>query len=218
MKYADKYDSIDSNLNYMGISIEKLKNITPLYKNGNYFYNHNCISDFVNTDDDIIVFSSNKEKYNNLLGNKYNLFVQPNIMEMLNKETKIEKNYMSMHFRNTDIENNINNFIKKIKSINLNILYLASDDFTSYKIIKNEIPNLKIIRYTIPENIKPLSLHYHSKDKFLQNYECIRDIYFILKSKYFIPSRNSNLSKIIIHMINTNKFIFPNFTSNTIII
>ena len=49
-------------------------------------------------------------------------------------------------------------------------------------------------------------------------YETIRDIYFISKSDYFIPSYNSGLSNLIINQIKGEYPIIPNIKSNTIII
>ena len=52
---------------------------------------------------------------------------------------------------------------------------------------------------------------------FKQMYECLQDVYYILLSDVFIPSRNSGFSKCIIEMINKEFTIFPDLISKTII-
>jgi len=94
-----------------------------------------------------------------------------------------------------------------IKKFNINFIFLSSDDYNSFEELKKKFPNLKIIRKTIPEkNIR--NLHYCSKNKKKQIYESIRDIYFILKSNYFIPSINSGFSFYVTSMINKKNNLF----------
>ena len=154
----------------------------------------------------------------------YSIQINNDITNMLNKEEIINEKYISIHFRNTDIKNDINKFIlcikKLIKETNINILYLASDYNEAYDIILDSIPTLKIIRKTIPpKNIR--NLHYSSENKFQELYECIRDMYYICKSTYFIPSVNSGFSKMIIKKIiknNNHNFIFKDLVSYTHIV
>jgi len=88
---------------------------------------------------------------------------------------------------------------KKIDETNIKTFYLATDCFYAHEKIINEIPNINIIQNTLPPpNIS--NLHYSSTDKYKQVYECLRDIYFILKSDHFIPSINSGMSLLIIEM------------------
>ena len=152
---------------------------------------------------------------------KYNIQTNKTITDLLQKETSIQKPYIAIHYRNTDIKNIIQPFITKIRNIvfrkKIDTLYIASDYDKTYEIIKKHFPKIDIIQYTKPpSNIK--NLHYTSKNTYKQLYDSIRDIYFILKSTYFIPSRNSGFSKSIIKMIQNRKTIIPNIISKTIIL
>jgi len=172
-----------------------------------------------NNNENIVIFTTSHDSRKT-----YNIQINNDIINLLNKEEIINKKYISIHFRNTDKKNDINKFIlcikKLIKETNINILYLASDYNEAYDIILDSIPTLKIIRKTIPKkNI--INLHYSSKNKFQEIYECIRDVYYICKSTYFIPSINSNLSETIINRIIKNKnhnFMFKDLVSNTKIV
>ena len=127
-----------------------------------------------------------------------------------------------MHFRNTDMKNDINLFIKQFEEIynktKINTLYIASDYFETYDIFVNKFPDVNIIRKTVPPS-GIHSLHYcDTIDKFDCIYECIRDILYIAHSNYFIPSYNSGLSKMMIDQINNNFPIIPDVESKTIIL
>jgi hypothetical protein len=148
--------------------------------------------------------------------------VNDKINKRLKSEIKIKDSYISIHFRNTDIKNNITDFILKIRNLDTNIktIYLASDDNSSYDILQKELPDFIIIRNTIPpKNIT--NLHYCSdacNDKYNEVYNCIRDIYFILNSTYFIQSKNSGLSQYIILMIENKNYLISDIKNIPIII
>lgn len=137
------------------------------------------------------------------------------------KNPLLKSKYISVHFRNSDIKNNTNKFLQKISnSLNkykmINTLYIASDDYNFYDIVKNKFPNTNIIRKTFFEkNLK--SLHYGSSDKKKQMYDCLVDIYYILLSNVFIPSLNSAMSIKTIDMIYNKYSIFPNLISTAIV-
>ena len=129
----------------------------------------------------------------------------------MNKETKITEKYIAGHFRNTDMKHDINEFIEKIReTINktgIKTFYLATDDSTARNLIASELPaDITIVQNTVPPaNIG--NLHYSSKDKYKQVYECLRDFYFILGADEFIPSRKSGMSRLAMEM-RKNKFSF----------
>jgi len=199
LKYYDHYDNIRKDVKYFDMEIDDIKK-SPISCNKKKYYirNYNISNVNWNTPNDIIIYSGTD-------GNikfKSIKVVKP-ILDSLNNETKINDNYISGHFRNTDLKNNINNFIqrlqKKIDETNIKTFYLATDCFYAHEKIINEIPNINIIQNTLPPpNIS--NLHYGSTDKYKQVYECLRDIYFILKSDHFIPSINSGMSLLIIEM------------------
>jgi hypothetical protein len=134
------------------------------------------------------------------------------IFNRIKDENKIDKRYLSLHFRNTDIKNDNKLFIKNIKKalsdFKIDTIYVASDDSQFYIQIFEEFKDVNIIQKTFPnKNIS--NLHYTHPDKYKQQYECLQDVYNILNSEVFIPSINSSMSRSIIHMIKNNYSIFP---------
>ena len=133
----------------------------------------------------------------------------------------IGEKYISVHFRNSDRKNDTGLFFKKItaslkKHGDITTLYVASDDYDFYNAVETKFPTITIIRKTVFEkNLK--NLHYGSKDKTKQMYDCLVDIYYILLSDVFIPSNNSGMSKSMMSMIRNRWSIFPNRISKTTI-
>ena len=107
--------------------------------------------------------------------------------------------FISVHFRNTDKKTNITEHIKKIKSkINkykVNNIYLATDDYKFYDILKKNIKNCGIYMYTIIKS-KVFNIHYNRKI-FSEGENLFRgllDIYMLQKGIEFIGCDNSNFS------------------------
>lgn len=152
-------------------------------------------------DDEIILYAGCGKKYikNLRLNNEILYQVFDNTIETIKDYNK----YISVHFRNTDMVNDIDIFIKKIndtsKLYEIDNVYIATDDYRSYDIFKLALPHLNLFRLTEPENIFGKNIHYHSSDKHKQLMNILTDIYMIIKSDYFIPSINSGISKWIIY-------------------
>jgi hypothetical protein len=214
--YYDNYNKIPQ---YLLKEVNNIKN-----KDATYFGYMKNTNGIINTSN----YNINHNKYINILYGYYNttlnknLIINDDLYNRIKEENNITSQYISVHFRNTDIKNNTDYFIKVIKTTlekynKINTIYLASDDYEFYDIIKNEFALLNIIRKTVPlQNIK--NLHYSSNNSQKQMYECLQDIYNILKSDVFIPSRNSGFSRNIDYMIKNKFTIFPNLISNTIVI
>ena len=111
--------------------------------------------------------------------------------------------------------------VKKIKDAkikhNINVVYLATDDFNAGNIIKDKICDIELIQYTNPPDLNgnPIHMYYDDKKKIIFN--CLLDIYMILKSDIFIPCTSSGLSRWILYMMQEKKNIF-NIENNTIIL
>jgi len=198
LNYSDKYDGCPVG--------DEIKNTPAKYINGQYFIGEKNISivDW-NTNDDVIIYAG----AHGSLQIK-NIKVVKKINDDLENERKIEGKYIAGHFRNTDMKHDINEFIQRVKEIinktEIKTFYLATDDSTARDKIATELPDITIIQNTVPpENIG--NLHYGSKDKYKQVYECLRDFYFILGAEEFIPSRKSGMSRLIVEM-RKNKFSF----------
>jgi hypothetical protein len=223
IKYYDSYDNIDLNIVYKKLNnqtttINDIKQNTLSIKNKKYhLLDENIQTIEKNIMDNIVVFAG----YVPYTKRTFNIQINENIINKLSKEELIKEPYISIHFRNTDIKNDIQMFIEKIHKIlyttKINIIYISSDYYKTYDIISKEFPQLLVIRKTIPDN-NIYNLHYSNKNKYDEIYECIRDIYYISKSNFFIPSYNSGLSKLMINQIQQNNPIIPNITSTTQII
>lgn len=199
LNYSDNYDECPVS--------DEIKKAPAKYINGQYFIGERNISivDW-DTRDDVIIYAG---AHGNL--QMKNIKVVQKIKDDLDNEKKIEGKYIAGHFRNTDMKHDINEFIDKIKeTINktgIKTFYLATDDSTARDLIASELPaDITIIQNTVPPaNIG--NLHYGSKDKYKQVYECLRDFYFILGSDEFIPSHKSGMSRLAVEM-RKNKFSF----------
>ena len=216
LKYYEDYNFIPKYLKFKDISIDEIKKEKGKWKNGKYtFFGYNLSEE--KFDDKLNIFAGvcgDEEIQKNIHYIKLNT----DIVIKLENEDLIKNKYISVHFRNTDIKNDINRCIKKLEELiiqtKIKFIYWASDDNDSYYIVKKKIPYINIIRKTNPPS-NVFNIHYNSKNKYKQVYDSIRDIFFILKSTYFIPSINSGYSKLIIRMINKKDYIIPNFVSNT---
>jgi hypothetical protein len=223
LEYSDDYSIIPSDYKFKNHSIEEIKN-TNLSKaeNANYgMFGYSVQSESFNPKEKIAIWAGTSGRNGNW--HWPNLKVTPTILKKLNAEKKIVEPYISVHYRNTDIKNNINNYINKIKNLfklkKIKKVYLSTDDANALTNFKKSLPGFNIIQLTKPKpNVK--NQHYSSANKeecYKQIYETIRDLYFIFQSKYFIPSSNSGLSRFIIIQNKKKDNIF-NLPSTTIII
>lgn len=133
----------------------------------------------------------------------------------------IDKKYISVHYRNTDIQNDSRAFCEKIKTAvnrhNIHVLYLATDDRKFKSKIETMLPQLEVIqKVNLPDKeIANLQTGTHDPQK--QMYECLQDIYNIFTSDVFIPSMNSSFSQCIVEMIQLKRTLFPGVVSRAIV-
>lgn len=214
VEYSDSYDTISNNLKYKDLTIEQLKNAGVQCNGGPYSLNITpkyYIHSVRENGDDIVVYC-NCFGSDNLVGK--HIKVQQNIMEKI-KTYNIQDNYIGVHFRNTDLKNNVGNFTKQIKNLSnktkIQKVYLATDDFQAYDKFKQSLPNFEIVTFTKPysDNGKPVkTTHYSNPDKYNQIFGTLLDIYFLVKATEFIPSNNSGMSKWIKIMRSSGETIF----------
>lgn len=218
-KYSEDYKDIPKNYKFYKYNLFDIENKNKLinvrkgsYYFGNYNISHNKY--LKKSKNNIIMYygcvaASLQINSNIKVHNKINDIIK-------NKYIDIDKKYISVHFRNTDYKNDIKIFISKIKEssekYDIKDIYLATDDSKAFDIIREELKELNIIQYTKPiGNCK--NIHYGDPDKYKIIMNVLTDIYFILKSTYFIPSTNSGLSQWIIHMLKDKNNLF-NIKSN----
>ena len=206
--YSDIYDK-----KVINMKVTDFKNIYPKLIGPSYFIGiHNATDPaFINHNDQIIVYCGYCGNYINP-NIKLNLFFKQFIK---NKLEEYDDNFLSIQFRNTNkindhniIVKKINQHIKKIKRNKINKIFLATDNPKSLDIFTKLLPEFKIFSVCEIEYFNGKCIHYNSKDKNKLTIDLLKDIYMILKSKYFIPSVNSGVSKWIIQMINNNNNIF----------
>lgn len=117
--------------------------------------------------------------------------------------------YISVHFRNSDMKNNIQEFIQKIKKIsqknNIENVFIATDDSHAFYTFQSSLKHLHFFRLFDVPNCNGKNIHYHHNDKKEIVLSSLVDLYMIGKSNHFIPSKNSGFSKWIIHQKNNLK-------------
>jgi hypothetical protein len=200
LDYSDTYDGCPVS--------DEIQHLYAQCNQGKYWLLDKNVSDVDwNTTDEVIVYAGcgSKSHY------PKQIKVVEKIKKELDEEKKINGKYIAGHFRNTDIRNDIEEFIGRVKEAihktGINIFYLATDDSTARDKIANAIPDIHIVQHTFPPpNIR--NLHYDSKDKYKQVYECLRDFYFILPSDEFIPSYATGMSDLILDMRKHNYSFF----------
>jgi hypothetical protein len=222
LNWYDNYDIAPPiEFKFRGYSKEDIKNAICYYRGDKCFFNDICVSEGYKYDDDIIIMAGHgriggvyKIGYN--LDIKINDKIKSKIFEY-----NIPKKYISVHYRNSDIKNDINKVIEQINNIsknhNIDIVYLSTDDYDAYTIIQKSIGDIKLIQYAKLEDVGKNTQHYSCKNKEDMVFYCLVDIYMVLKSNIFIPSYNSGLSQYIIYMIQSNKNIFDVETIVTIL-
>lgn len=194
LDYSEKYSDIPVDYKFRNLFIRDIKKRSIHSSKKKYhIFEHNISDIDPNCDENLIVFGGTGS--NKLING---MKVNKEIMEKILKEPIINEKYISVHYRNTDLKNSIINFINKIrktiKKTNIKTVYWASDDESSFERISNAVSEGNFVRNTIPEKVKK-NLHSEAKDKQKQVYDCLKDIYFILRSDYFIPSKNSGMSQ-----------------------
>jgi len=127
------------------------------------------------------------------------------IIKKLQNEKNINDNYISIHFRNTDIKNEVDSFIEKAKELsdekNIDYIYLLSDDNDAYEKFKEKLPEKKIMRNPVQQD----ETSFYGAGGPTINYNLVYDLYMALNSNYFIPCQNSGLSHYIFTLFETKQ-------------
>lgn len=214
LKIEENYNSI-INDNYNHLSIQEFKIIHPKIISGQgYYIDKYNVSSFQGNEDNnkIIAYAG----YGGKNINKF-ITIKGNIIsDIKNKFANIiNEKYVSIHFRNTDMKHDINFFInlinnnkEKLKKDSIQKIFIATDDYNAFNIFKEKLSDFAIFKVNQIENLEGKCIHYFTKDKDKVILDLLNDIYIILNSQYFIPSKKSGVSQWIIQMINENFNIF----------
>jgi len=214
--YSENYSNIDMNLKWKRTSLQQiidtghvevdrgLGNFTHFYRINNIDIRHSL--DLYNYDEKLRVYagpgSFSKQHIVHFLK------VKPEIVNMIKELKLIDGDYCGVHFRNTDRKNNIELFIKKIKNYPSKKIYLATDDGTAYDTMVNALPNHIIVHYTNPINMNGKPIHYMESNKYNLIISLLVDMYYLTKSKDFVESPSSLVSRLVKHMREKNKNIY----------
>ena len=210
--YSTDINIIPNNLKFYHLTIKDIINTKITYnkKTQKFFLDKFCISS-IKPNLNLLVYSRyNHKLYPSLSLKQHYIDIITDIFNSFNLN-----NYITIHFRNTDIKNNINPFLQIIKNINHNTFYICSDDDSFFTILQNTFPHKLFFRNFIPPTTSHKGTHYINLDKHKMILDILTDLYFVLNSYIFIPSYNSSLSLFFIHQINNNNIF--NIKSNTII-
>lgn len=214
LQFSEDYNIVEPNVFFAKkYSINDIKNypnveIVDGKLNGNYqFYKYNIRFSLqpVNKNQTIKIYAGpGMNDFKSIL--KY-IKVKDEIVSIIKKHIKID-NYIGVHFRNTDINNDINFFINEVKKNKYNNIYLATDDSTAYDKFKNALPNHIIYQYTKPIAANGEPIHYAEENKYNLILNVLIDIYFLYNANEFINSKQSTVSRLILTMRKEGKSIF----------
>lgn len=208
IEYYTDYSKIDLELEFKDIKIKDIIGKKAQFRDGKYYLEKTdlCIQKHHNDnfDDKIRIYAGHSENFIENIRLKNNILY--NVFDSTIKTIEEHKKYISVHFRNTDMKNSIKNFIEKIKNTsqkyNIKNVFIATDDYYAFETFKQYLPQLNFFKVNDIQNCDGKNIHYHYQDKDLQIMGILKDIYMIIKSKYFIPSKNSGVSKWIIYQKN----------------
>ena len=202
---TEDYNYIPNNLKFYEYSKEDIMNNGGYNLEGNiYFFKNKNVRNIKIKSNAINIYIG----YNNNIISKLNLKIKDNIKKNIIDKRIIDGDYISVHFRNTDMKNDSSLFLKKIlecsNKYNCKNIFIATDDYNFYfELLKYN--KLKIYRNTKPnKDIK--NIHYSKTNKKTQMFNLLCDLYYIFKSKYFIPSVNSGVSKYVISCIQDENY------------
>ena len=214
LKYSEDYNIVDPNIlfakkytindikNYPNVEIVNGK-LTGEYQFYKYHIRFSLQS--VNKNQLIKIYAGpGLNDYMSIL--KY-IKVKDEIVSIIKEYIKID-NYIGVHYRNTDIQNNFNDFINSIKKLNYTNIYLATDDSTAYDKFKNALPNHTIYQYTKPKAANGEPIHYAEENKYNLVLNILIDMYFLYHANEFINSIQSTVSKLVLTMRREGKSIF----------
>lgn len=208
--YNDINNEIKNELYFEDLSINEIQNRGTKLKNGKYY--------LANSDIYIQETKGMKNKNLRVYAGYYpefieNLKLNQSVLDFIYDECHylLEKynKYISVHFRNTDMKNNIQDYIQKIDKIskinNIKYIFIATDDYKAFSIFQSSLKHLTFFRIFDVPNCNGKNIHYHHSDKKEIVERSLIDLYMIGKSSYFIPSLNSGFSKWIIFQKNNLK-------------
>jgi hypothetical protein len=215
-KYSTNYDVLYADKTVNKNLYEPYINVCALSVESTYVLNDKLIS--INAKEALlnnerIIFCS---AISHMMGGiPWYIKVNADIVEKISVN-KINKKYIGIHYRNTDMKHDLESFIPKIKQLSseCKTIYLGTDDYTAYDRLKALLEDeYEIIQYTKPYNNKGYSIHYGNPDKDEVIMTALMDLYHLTYSTYFIPSSKSGYS-IKVEELRRDDNFFNTYTEN----
>ncbi len=207
LNYYSDYESIVDDLYFENIDIFEIENRGTKLIDGKYYLSNSdiCIQNLSGMKNKIVrVYAGYSNKFIQNLRLKNELLYE--IFDYTFSFIKQYNPYISVHFRNTDMKNSIDDFTQKIKEssekYNIKNIFIATDDCEAFEKFNLSLPDLTFFKICETPDCNGKNIHYHCDDTDTLIKNTLKDLYMIIKSKYFIPSINSGISKWIIHQQN----------------
>lgn len=165
-------------------------------------------NDLLNSDDDVIICTHTITTTNN-----WYISLKPEIYKSIGQ--KIKQPYIGLHYRNTDIKNDLNQLIDNIDKYGINKIYFATDDYNG----RNKLDVLlgdkyEILQFTSPPQTElDLNIQLFGVDKHISIINALIDLYHLTNSTHFIPSING-VYRGKIHNSLFSSFVIKNRTEN----
>tara|TARA_B100000900_G_scaffold400869_1_gene404936 strand:- start:1682 stop:2392 length:711 start_codon:yes stop_codon:yes gene_type:complete len=209
LEYYTNYEKISNNINVGNIPIDVIKNESLHFKKHRKYYikydnKYYLVNNISTKNKDIIIKTSGVNNNNPIFKN---IFVRSDILNIL-KNKEIKEKYIGIHFRNTDIQTDINTVFANIKSIlkkqnDIYVIFLATDDYSSVKKFQEKFKDKKIINFCKIKETSINNIHYLKDDVLKKNntskkeqiLDILTDIYLLTKSTKFIGNKKSGVSK-----------------------
>jgi hypothetical protein len=240
LNYGCSYDELPDALEYQGMPLSQIKRLPAQWKEGHgYSVDTQDVSfrrDWLGRpttairDGDLTLCGGSSSASRKSLYYLYSLLVaalkmsrpkkpvnksirvHDEIRSQIEERFDLEGEYMALHFRNTDIRNDVAAFLPRIRSARdrhqIDRVVVATDDHSAMAQFSEALPEFRFFQYTIPDDFGGKNIHYHSSDKDKQIYDCLLDIFIMLNSSVFIPSMNSGLSMWVITMVEDGQNLF----------
>jgi hypothetical protein len=170
------------------------------------------IKEIVNSNDDVVFCTSVNDiptwELAELKRVNWNIKVKQEIVDSIKLNTP-DVEYVGVHFRNTDLTNNLDSLIENAVKLNNKNIYFATDDYFAFDELKNKLgDSFNIIQFTKPLKLKEGqgNIHYLVDDTHTMLMNTLIDMYHLSQAKYFIPSMNSAFSKMVLKLREEDDF------------
>lgn len=209
VKYIDDLSTLPADLKFKQYDVDAIRTYGSTWTEVGYFFREINISKVdVESSEPVVMYASQ----DGVFPDDFPIRIVKSELEKIEQEAKVPRQFIAVHYRNTDRRNDVDYFVTEAKRYckkkSADKIFLATDDFHALDNFKRLLPGLDVFQLTSPGDFHGKNIHYSEPNKYQMVFESLLDMYVILRSKYFIPSRNSGYSKLIINMIRNDTNMF----------